>query len=357
MANQSELVEQINSNPWDNVYWFARMLIASDRYGGVGTDINMMTELATNIRLVLKEIVPHESEQTVLEILHSTVTGTLFERWKNTKKASAINTLIEDLSAKLLTRKDFEVLALTCEKVMIPINIALKSVPSDDRVFAESIAAALLANKGEKGLANVINLWDDVGSYCCMTAERVQVVSCFRVIREELNTINLSEMDKDIILTSFCQEFERRLGQKRKVRAGRGVESVTSFILNYYNLKASKTPEHFTTGLEIDRWLRNKEGWYIGISCKRTLRERWKQAYTTDMDLLNRHKIKALWHVLTYDRDLSDDKLTEMGSHRAIFYLPDDSPRYNSASMHEGMASYVRPLSSFIKDLKQELRK
>lgn len=45
------------------------------------------------------------------------------------------------------------------------------------------------------------------------------------------------------------------------------------------------------------------------------------------MDLLNRHKIRELWHVLTYDKDFSDDKITEIGSHRAILYLPDDSPK------------------------------
>ncbi len=357
MENRTELVEQIASNSWDNVYWFARMLIASDKYGSVGTDTKTMTELATSIRLALQQITPEESEQTAADILQSIVNRILIQRWQNTKKVSAINALTDDLAKKLLTRKDFEVLALTAEKIMIPINIALQSIPSNDRVFAESLAHALLTNKGEEGLAGVINLWDDVGSYGCMTAERVQVVQCFGLIREDLNALNLTTFEKDIILTSFCQEFERRLGQKRKGRAGRGVESVTSFILDFYKLKASPIPEHFTTGLEIDRWLRNKEGWYIGISCKRTLRERWKQAYTTDMDLLNRHKIKALWHVLTFDRDLSDDKLTEMGSHRAIFYLPDDSPRYKTASLHPGMASYVRPLTSLIKDLLEELSK
>lgn len=357
MGKHTEFVEQISENPWDNVYWFSRMLIASDKYGGVGTDTKTMTELATGIRLAIQQLAPDESDEIAIDILQSTVNKILTKRWQNTKKISAINALIEDLSKKLLTRKDFEVLALTSEKIMIPINIALHSIPNDDRIFAESIAHALLTNKGEEGLASVINLWDDVGSYGCLTAERVQVVRCFSLINEDLNSLELTPLEKDIILTSFCQEFERRLGQKRKGRAGRGVESVTSFILNFYKIKASETPEHFTTGLEIDRWLRNKTGWYIGISCKRTLRERWKQAYTTDLDLLNRHKIKALWHVLTFDRDLSDDKITEMGSHKAIIYLPDDSPRYLRASQHTGMAQYVRPLTSLIKDLKKELAK
>ncbi len=352
---QVKLIEDVASNPWDNIYWFSRMLISSDKYGGVGSDNRIMSQIANAIKTALNKEIINESEQEIVEILKTTIGKILVERWKNTKKYSAIQNLIEDISKKLLTKKDLEVLELTCEKVMIPINIALNSIPDSDVEFAQSLAYALLKNKGEDGLGVVINLWDDVGSYGCMAAERVQIVQAFSVIREQLKAIKLTPLEKDIILTSFCQEFERRVGQKRKGRAGRGVESVTSFILDYYDVKASSQPEHFTTGLEIDRWVKTKSGWYIGISCKRTLRERWKQAYTTDLDLLNRHKIKALWHLITYDRDLSDDKLTEMGSHHALFYLPDNSPRYLSSSSHSGMSKYVRPMTSFIKDLKEEI--
>ncbi|MEW6587290.1 MAG: hypothetical protein AB1442_16985, partial [Nitrospirota bacterium] len=236
---------------------------------------------------------------------------------------------------------------------IIPITLALKEIPSNDSVFAQSIVGALLETEGEAGLPTVINLWDDLGAYGCMTAERVQVVKAFDLLRKHLTALHLHDTDENLILTAFCQEFERRVGQQRKGRAGRSVESVTALILDHFRLgPASEMPEHFTTGLEIDRWVRDRDGWYIGISCKRTLRERWKQAYTTDIDLLNRHKIKALWHVLTFDRDLSDDKLTEMGSHRAIFYLPDDSPRYRFARDHPGMKDYVRPMSHFVADLR-----
>jgi len=87
--------------------------------------------------------------------------------------------------------------------------------------------------------------------------------------------------------------------------------------------------------------------------CKRTLRERWKQAYTNNIHILNQHKIRNLFHIVTYDEDLSDDKVTEMGSHRVIFYLPDESRRFKEISVHPGMKDYVRPISNLINDLKQ----
>ena len=345
--------DKIITNPWDNVYWFSRMLINSDKYGGVGTDSQTMSNVATSIRSILdsKEL-EKDDENSKFKILSETIRNVLLHnRRKGTGKYQAIELLCDDLIEKMDSTKDFEVLVLTCEKVMVPINEALKEIPSDDNIFVESIAKALLDTKGVEGLANIINILDDVGAKGCMSAERKEIIQAFGLLRKEIS-IFLTGEEQDIVLTAFCQEFERRVSQKRKGRAGRGVEGTTSIILNHFGIKATHAPEHFTTGLEIDKWIKTKDGWTIGISCKRTLRERWKQAYTTDMDLLNRHKIRELWHVLTYDKDLSDDKITEIGSNRAIFYLPDNSPRLKNAIKHPGMKNYVRPMTHFIDDLK-----
>ncbi|MDW7679626.1 MAG: hypothetical protein SCK70_03630 [bacterium] len=347
-------IENIIGNPWDNVYWFARMLINFDKYWGVGTDSKTMTNVSNSIQSIIdsKEIENKDEFSKVKMLSESIRTGFLQNKKKGTAKYKAIESLYDDLFEKMDCVKDFEVLKLTCEKIMVPINEALKKIPSDDNVFVELLAKTLLDKKGIAGLAKIINILDDVGSKGCISAERKEIVQAFGAIRKEIRRF-LTDEEMDIVLTAFCQEFERRIGQKRKGRAGRGVEGTTSIILNYFGIKATHAPEHFTTGLEIDKWIKTKDGWKVGISCKRTLRERWKQAYTTDMDLLNRHKIRELWHVLTYDKDLSDDKITEIGSHRAILYLPDDSPRLKNALNHPGMRNYVRPMTHLIDDLKK----
>jgi hypothetical protein len=61
-----------------------------------------------------------------------------------------------------------------------------------------------------------------------------------------------------------------------------------------------------------------------------------------------------LFRVVTYDEDLSDDKLSLLGGHRHIFYLPDNSRRLEYASNHVGLKDYVRPISKLIEDIKQE---
>lgn len=350
-----EYLVEVTQSPWDNVYWLARMFIASDKYGGVGNDRKTMLEIASTVRAIRNSL-GQEREETLVPVLTEAVRHILLKRWERTKKKPAVEALCDELTNRLLSLEDFEVLAFTCEHVLIPILDSLDAIPSSDQAFSESVIQAMLQTRGEQALPTVINLWDDLGSYGCMTAERTEIVQRFGWLRHYIRSLGLNELEENLILTAFCQEFERRVGQKRKGRAGRGVESVTSLILEYFGVtRVSEGPEHFTAGLEIDRWVKCKDGWYIGISCKRTLRERWKQAYTTDLDLLNRHKIKGLWHVITFDRDLSDDKITEMGSHRARLYLADESPRYLSASQHPGMRDYVRPISRFISDLRAEI--
>lgn len=346
-SNQIDLI----SNPWDNVYWFSRMLISTDKYGGVGTDSVTLGSLVGGLRTILKAQSKTDGREFDASLCREFIASCLSARWGKTKRLDRVQLLASDLGRELRDAADVNILIVACEKILIPINNALKFIPNSDRIFGEAIVTSLLKTKGNKALSEVINLWDDLGVKGCLSAERTQIVKGFAEIRKFANE-SLTDEESAIVLSAFCQEFERRLGQKRKGRAGRGVESVTSLILDYYGIPTVDTPDHFTTGLEIDKWIRTKDGWIIGISCKRTLRERWKQAYTDNLDLLNRHKIKELWHLVAFDADLSDDKLTEMGSYRAKFYLPDESSRLHSAKAHAGMRDYVRPMSRFADDIK-----
>ena len=42
-------VERIKGNPYDNVYWFARILINIDIFGGIGNNINNMYHFSSAI--------------------------------------------------------------------------------------------------------------------------------------------------------------------------------------------------------------------------------------------------------------------------------------------------------------------
>ena len=189
----------------------------------------------------------------------------------------------------------------------------------------------------------------------CLDAERALVVEEFIRFTENLSAISIShdEFDDKIMLTAFVQEFERRLGQKRKARGGTSLETVTDFIFDYYGFKSTSKPSHFDQDIEVDKWFKCKDGWIVGISCKRTLRERWKQLSKADRGTLSHFKIRELWHLITFDKDLSDDKIVRLGEQGQIFYLPESSETFKKCSEHPGMKNYVRPLNNFVSDIKK----
>jgi len=348
-----ELVNSIH-NKWHNVYWFARILINNDKYVAIGKEPRLLSALASSLRLLSKE----QQDGDVLMLQKQTIRHILEERYSRTSSLSIrLRRLIDELNAEINTQDDMNVFILTCESIMLPLHQAISNIPNDDKEFTLNIAKSYLDIKGEKGLATVISFWDDLGVKGCLTAERTEIIRAFSSLRLLLSKDRaITDEDKDIVLSAFTQEFERRAAQKRKKRAGGSLEDVTDFILDYYKVPKADKPEHFQADIEVDNWIKTNDGWLIGISCKRTLRERWKQVSSADASILSKFKIKYLYHVVTYDEDLSDEKLALLGSQRHIFYLPDNSRKLKHASEHVGLKAYVRPISQIINDIKKETK-
>jgi hypothetical protein len=340
-------------NCWDNVYWFSRMLINNDKYIPIGREPKLLSELASRLRLVAKD----SNDNDTLYLQKQTLRNIIEERYKKTSsKDERIQRMLAELDKDIQTIDDMNVFILTCENIMLPLHQAIANIPNDDKNFTLNIAKSYLDRHGEQGLATIINLWDDIGVRGCLTAERTEIIRAFTMLRILLTKDDsISDEGKDIVLTAFTQEFERRAAQKRKKRAGGSLEDVTDFILGYYKIKRAEAPSHFQADLEVDNWIKTKDGWLIGISCKRTIRERWKNV-SSSTEVYNRFKVKYIFHIVTYDEDLSDDKLTLLGEQRQIFYLPDNSRRLKHASQHVGLTNYVRPISQLINDIRKELK-
>jgi len=348
----TEILTEIQ-NKWHNAYWFSRMLINNDKYIAVGKEPKLLSTIASSLRLIAKE----SKGKNTLSLQKQTLRNIIEDRYKKTtSRDNRVQKMLSELDEEITTLGDMEVFILTCENIMLPLHQAIANIPNDDREFTLNIAKAYLDIQGEEGLATVISLWDDLGVKGCLTAERTEIVRAFTTLRVLLNKDkSISEEERDIVLTAFTQEFERRAGQKRKKRAGGSLEDVTDFILGYYKIKRAEAPSHFQADLEVDNWVKTKDGWLIGISCKRTIRERWKNV-SSSIEVYSRFKVKYIFHVVTFDEDLSDDKLTLLGEQRQIFYLPDNSRRLKYASEHVGLKNYVRPISQLINDLKKHMK-
>jgi len=345
-----ELLKQSN-NPWYSAYWFSRMLINGDKYIAVGKEPKLLNKITSSLK-----VVNENKDNDNLSLQKQILRNIIEERYKKVKtKTHQVQNLLFDLERDITTPDIMKVFIFTCEQILIPLQQAIFNIPSNDREYTLNIARAYLDDRGHSGLADVISLWDDLGVKGCLNAERTEIIRAFTTLRLLLSNENIPENEKDIILTGFTQEFERRAAQKRKGRAGGSLEDVTNFIFNYYGIKCAEAPEHFQADIEVDNWIKIKGGWLIGISCKRTLRERWKQVTSADASTLSKFKIKNIYHIITYDEDLSDDKLVLLGSLRHILFLPDASRRLKYASEHIGLKDYVKPISKLIDIINEQL--
>ena len=347
----SEIVTNSES-PWYSVYWFSRMLINGDKYVAIGKEPKLLTKITSSLALVATE----NKGESYLSLQKQVLRNIIEERFcKSNAKNAKVQHLLADLENEIVSQEIMNVFILTCDHVMVPLQQAIANIPNDDKDFTLNISKAYLDNKGKQGLEDVITLWDDLGIKGCLNAERNEIIRAFAALRILLTNRNIPENEKDIILTAFTQEFERRAAQKRKSRAGGSLEDVTNFIFTYYKIKCAEKPEHFQTDIEVDNWIKTKDGWLIGISCKRTIRERWKQVSSADAATLSKFKIKHIYHIVTYDDDLSDEKLTLLGSLRHVFFLPDNSRRLEYAKTHVGLKEYVMPISSIIDVIQSQM--
>lgn len=349
--------QKIQRSPFKNIYWFSRYLLNTDQYGALGkqkesqllSTVNLLESLMAQKELSDKEKIIVLKEILSKEILNMVSVGT--------KMYTMALNFVDVLNEEINSIDDMAIFCITVKYIVVPINHALMTVPSDDTEFCNKSAKSILDSLGETKAGLVISTWDALGAKGCLDAERTAVVEEFTTLISHLQSLKIEHdnVDDNILLTAFVQEFERRLGQKRKARGGNSLETVTSFLFDYYKFKSTSAPSHFDQDLEVDKWFKCKDGWTIGISCKRTLRERWKQLSQADRGTLSHFKVKELWHLITYDKDLSDDKIVRLGEQGQIFYLLDTSETYCRCHAHPGMKDYVRPLSGLIHDIRDNI--
>ena len=342
---------------WEKAYWFMRVLIDSNRYGNFSGKAKKITSLYNNLLAGYTKVMQQdEDELTKKKILDSILVQSIFdgvdEKSKTHPKMEELYFRLQDF---LITPKDYFTLAVTAGELLLPTSEAVRKVPSAEVTdFAKKFAKAVLDVKGTAGLSTIVRDWDLLTEDFAINKERDLIVELFGNIREKFGSQVISQGGKidekgmDIVLTAISQEYERRVGQKRKSRAGKDFESSVDYIFNYFGIKTYGQPDHFSTSMELDNWLKCKDGWYLGVSMKRTFRERWKQTLTTEIGFYDRSKIKYVLHLVNNDSDLSDAKVSEMGGYRHLFFLGDNSEALKRLSKHVALSKYVFPMSSLI---------
>ena len=225
--------------PWEKVYWYLRILIDTDRYGALGRKLKKISLLQNNLLAGYARVaVNEEDKEAKTKILSSILKQTLEEGQKADSGGLKTMTNLQDrLNRFLVEPIDYLVFALTIKELLLPTNEAIETVPSQEITdFAHIYAKAVLETKKEQGLATLIREWDSLTEDLALNREREIINELFGKIKQTFkgnlgeHKIDVSDPEMDSVLTAVCQEFERRVGQKRKQRAGKDLEGATEFI-------------------------------------------------------------------------------------------------------------------------------
>ncbi len=287
----------------------------------------------------------------------------LRSRCSTSRDGNRVEELVNHLNPLICTREDLEMLEFVIDYIGIPANMLLERATVANGHVVNQMIYGYLAEEGETGLKDTILMGERIGQQRYVDAKRSIRTSGLHLIRDALDDLQkgsaLTPFDADQTLTAFVQEFERRLVRGvRPGRAGRSLEDVTGVILDHFGITGFiDAPEHIKTVFEVDKMIPLPDGWRIGVSCKRTLRERWKQAASLNEQRLDDEKIRCTLHVITYTSDLTIPKVRAIGESRGVVYIPDDDQFLKNHRDDPSISAYVRPMTAFISDLREAIQK
>jgi len=151
------------------------------------------------------------------------------------------------------------------------------------------------------------------------------------------------------IFSSFAelvQRLEKDLGNMRKARGGATFERSVIELLKYIGIPCQAPKGEVREKLRrVDVVIPSEDvalntpDKAVFITCKRTLRERWKQEVPSAGP-------NQRFYLVTIDHKLSDKKVKEIGSKGLIVYVRDELKEENFKNFH-----WVRKLSDLPKDL------
>lgn len=343
-----------SSNPSEfKVYWFARDLVASGFGSYAKKEQESLRELSTHIdRQVSRgdnftgedlDSQKQEIRGRITEPVSRTYAGDISKRYRQT----------EDLAERVLRRigdkNDLRELRIAIDAVVRTSEI-LETAPSFGKEEITEIVDETLENKSgnlqpSKAYDALYNV-DFEGEAYQLGAQREPLIDyVYSEMRELRDDPNIEEREVARIISGIVQEYERRAGQSRSSTAGNVLETGLQHIFDRFGIPATGDSEHFGD-LEIDNAVRGPEG-SIGFSCKRTLRERFRQSLSREAEI----GVDEVWFVSLMMSDISKEKLQDISNDGGRIYVPRDSFVWNQYQNIDTLSYALCPADEFIEDI------
>lgn len=244
---------------------------------------------------------------------------------------------------------------MTESEIVAVIEEAKKLIPTPTDVFNEALASVPDNKKQPTYVRNHFS--DSLGlaadtAYDLFLAYQKKAINSVITSFMEKYKNELSRASTREVLETFmplAMEFEFRVSQMRKSRAGLTFEMITQFFLEKAGVSSEIAARSVRAKLHrMDIVVPNQTvalktpDRAAFLSLKHTLRERWKQQLPDK----NRNWIMFM---ITLDDDIPDKKAVEMEQHNLIVYVKDEV----KAKSYLSRKGWIRPLSDLPNELKR----
>ena len=247
------------------------------------------------------------------------------------------------------------------------ITIAKKEIPSVDHIFDEALSRLSLDKPFVKNnFGKALILVDEKATKIYRSYERKaleklavlwlglqkeEVRRRLRIVLDQEGWERFLKEAKEVFVEFgiLVQELEKDLGNMRKARGGTTFEKMVLKLLGIIGIKAERPGRKAKERLgRIDIVIPSVEvasetpDRAIFLTCKRTLRERWKQE-------VPQARLNQRIYLLTIDDNLSESKAEEINEKEFIAFVRDD--------IVEKQAFQKMPWIRRLSDLPKELKK
>lgn len=230
---------------------------------------------------------------------------------------------------------------------VVRTTTVLDSAPEFDEGSVVEVVEATLINDEESAYEpsrcyDALEAVDDAGTRLQAGGQNMALVPYVRELVQEVT--DLEAHDQARLIAAVAQEYERRAGNKRKSDAGGVLETALNAVFDVFDVPVTGSPRHFGD-FEIDNMLMT-DSVTVGFSCKRTLRERFRQSLTREAEI----DIDEVWFIPLSTDDISREKIRDVQEDGGRIYVPRDSYPWEEYGGDTELTA-LRPGDKFLHDL------
>lgn len=335
------------------VYWFSRDLVAAS-YGSFATkEADSLRQLSSQLgrqldRERLADDADLESQKQRIEdvitgAVNKTYGGDISKRYRQTED------LVERILRRIEDGSDIREFRIAIDAVVRTSEI-LDTTPSfGESEITEIVDETLQTDSGSLDPAYAYDALFNVdfeGEAYQLGAQREPLINYVHDKMNELHSdSHIERREVARIISGIVQEYERRAGQSRASTAGNVLETGLQHIFTRFDIPATGDPAHFGD-LEIDNMVEGPDG-SIGFSCKRTLRERFRQSLSREAEI----GVDEVWFVSLLMADVSKEKIQDISNDGSRIYVPRDSFVWDRYKDEAQLSYALRPANQFIEDV------